>query len=303
MLKHPISAAVRLLPTILWVCVAAVGVFYFFRLQGIESNSEIQRTLLDRLFPYGFVALAVYGLRAAYSAFKEVKPALLADKPINLSLSELPRTPRAAALQRFTLSDTLRLRLQEAISALEETGVLREGEVSIDAAIECAELTDEFNEIAFYEVMHILRAMQEQRDTPYYNLAFFQIQVEMNHDSIVAMVRDIARLAGQADALRTINVGSSNGQPAFAREDAFPSSNAQVEFELAGRQYVVPFVMYRKNLPTGLFDELAKIFVQHTPGRRLVSAYCDLLVIAIVAAERGGELERYFPDQFEPYQR
>jgi hypothetical protein len=37
------------------------------------------------------------------------------------------------------------------------------------------------------------------------------------------------------------------------------------------------------------------------PSKRFVSAYCDLLVIAIVDNENVPVLERFFPDEFEPY--
>lgn len=201
-----------------------------------------------------------------------------------------------------TQGDPLRRKLRDAIARLEEAGVLHSGDASVDAAIACAELDDDFSEMGFYEVIHILRALGEHRQSPFAHLAFFPVQVETSEDSIAAMVREIARLAGQSDAVRAVKVKSiDDGQLIFASASDFPTPNAKVEFDLDGRLYSAPFVMYSKNLPIGLFDELAKIFIQKTPTKRFVSAYCDLLAIAIVDNENVPILERYFPDEFEPY--
>jgi len=200
-----------------------------------------------------------------------------------------------------TLSDSLRIELREAIRRLEEAGVLRSDEVSIDDAIDCAELDDNSN-IGFHEAMHILKTLGARRQIPFQHLAFFPAQVETNEESIVDMVREIARLAGQSDSLCGVAVTSLDDGPiVYAHANDFPTPNAKAEFDLAGRLYVVPFVMFGKNLPIGLFDELAKIFIHKTPTKRFVSAYCDLLVIAIVDNENVPVLERYFPDEFEPY--
>jgi hypothetical protein len=296
--KHVISTAVRLVPVVLWIGVAGVGLWYFFRLQTSEASD---RTLIDSVFPYGFLVVTIYGLVNAYRELKSLRSALLADRPI------LPSAPKrglasSAASIRFPLSEPLRVKLREAIRALEQAGVLLNGEVSVEDAIDCAEVYDDLADIELYEVMRILQSLRERRAIPFSRLAFFPTQMETREDDIVEMVREMARLAGQADRLRAVTVKSmDDGQLVFASEGEFPSPNAKIEFELDGQLSVVAFVMYAKNLPIGLFDELAKVFIRKVPSKRFVSAYCDLLVIAIIDNENVTILERFFPDAFEPY--
>lgn len=209
---------------------------------------------------------------------------------------------QASAAPRFPLGDPLRAKLRDILVALEDAGVLEAGEVSIDAAVDCAENWDNFATMGFYEAMHVLRALCERRNASFRRLAFFQIQVETDEAAIAGMIREFARLAGRLEALGDVSVKSiDDGKVVFAREGDFPTPNAKVEFALDGRRCIAPFVMFRKNLPIGLFDELAKIFAEPTPAKRFVSAYCDLLAVAWIDNDNVPLLERYFPDEFEPY--
>jgi len=205
-------------------------------------------------------------------------------------------------LKRAKPVDPLRNNLRGAIEKLEEAGVLEVGEATADAVLECASSKGAEIDRDFRGLMHGLQVLSSCLAKPFSRLAFFPIQVENSEEAVPEMVSEFARLAQSERSLADVRVTSlDGGQIAFANADEFPSPNAKVEFALDGELFSVPFVMFEKNLPIGLFDELAKIFNRAAPARRFVSAYSDLLVIAFIDNDNVPTLERNFSEEFEPY--
>lgn len=180
--------------------------------------------------------------------------------------------------------------------------MLDRGEVAADELAEYTTQSSRGGAIGFRDVAHALYGLSRERGRPFSHLVFFPIHAQTTRDSIVAIVREFARLADSVDALDNVRVNAlSGGELIFAREAEFPEPNATVEFDLRGEHVSTSFVIYESNLPIGLFDELARVFNRAVPAKRFVGAYCDLQVIALIDNECVPMLERHFPDEFEPY--
>lgn len=277
MYRHPISAMIRLFPALAWVCVGAVGVWTFLRffLFTPDGWSDSGRDWLDTLFPFGFLAVAAYGVYMAHKECKRVLPALRADVPVRFPKVRQPRVqPHPGS---YPLAAPLRVKLRQALESLEAAGALQAGEAGIEDVIACAEVNDEYSAMDLFEVMPILHDLQSQR--PFVNLAFFAVQVEIDKADVLEMVSEFARLSGQSQLLGTVRVrGVGGGAIVPARGGEFPPDNAQLEFTLGTRRYVVPFVMYSKNLPGGLMERLAEVFTRKDEPRRFFQVFCDNFV-------------------------
>ena len=99
MYKHPVSAAVRLLPALCWLIAAAVCAWMSARLSLLLLTPDKwdvpDRPWTELAFVCGFVGVAVYSVRMAYKEYKEALPAIRADQPL---WPPLPRRPRPRPL-------------------------------------------------------------------------------------------------------------------------------------------------------------------------------------------------------------
>lgn len=158
--------------------------------------------------------------------------------------------------------------------------MLAPGEVSREELVACAEREDEFEEMDIVMVANILSMVGEARAAPFERLAFFPDQVETTDDDALAIVRELARLAGQGDSVRGLRLRMTG---ALARRGEFPPPNAVVEFELGTQAHALPFIMYSKNAPIGLTEEVALIFTQAADPRRFFEAGFDTFSIVTYA--------------------
>jgi hypothetical protein len=138
----------------------------------------------------------------------------------------------------------------------------------------------------------------------FHNLAFVADQVEVEEPDVLTIVREFARLAGQADQLQGLRLkGIDGGAIVLARRGELPPDNAVVEFELGARQCAVRFVMYGKNSPLGLMETLPEMFTSAGEPRRFFSAYFDAFLVATyLSADQVATLNLAFshqPDCFE----
>jgi hypothetical protein len=278
-LKHPLSAFFRLFPALGWLVACAAALWapatLYFDLQARARGSDP-----GQAWPYalmlGFVAVAIYAARMAYKEYKEALPALRADTPIRLG-SLLPRRrPQPFTPTRYPLSDTLRAELRKLIETLQSAGMLQPAEVAIDEVIDRAETFDEWSEVDLYMAMNVLHALHRERGRPFANIAFFLADEETEESDVVKIVHEIARLCGRPQELSAVRVRW------IAEREIVPIPggslrlpNAVAEFELGGEHHAVPFVLYRKNLPDGLIQGLAKILVSADDPRRFVWDFFD----------------------------
>src|SRR5688572_22668265 len=90
MYKHPVSALVRLFPSIAWVgvCVMCLWMPVGLYLQLFTPGrwNEPGKAVPEALLLLGLIAVAVYGARMARKEYREALPALRADAPIRIGL-------------------------------------------------------------------------------------------------------------------------------------------------------------------------------------------------------------------------
>jgi hypothetical protein len=289
---------IRLLPALLWLAAVAYALLVFRRAS--FAPRETDRTTVDVLFALGFLAVAVYG---AYQAYRELMRALRALRA-DTSVWPVRPKPKPIPRHRRPLTDAARASLRQLIDALDAAGVLLPGEVSFEALVECAELEDEYATIDVHDALRILRAFEHERGQPFVNLAFFIDQCEYRAEDAAEMVREFARLCGKSAVLgAAIRVRGIDGGEIAPADGSSPPPNARVEFQLDGRPHVVHFVMYRKNLPLGLTDGLARAFAPaEADARRFVSGYFDHLAIAYLEPAKAATLNRTLSTAFDTFE-
>ena len=215
------------------------------------------------------------------------------------------KTP-SAVLPRYPLPETQKIQLQTAFATLLATGALRTDDVTFQELVDCAEALDDYSARDCSEaqvIFNVLNALQSQQRR-FRNLTFIADQVEVDEHSVLAIVREFARLAGQANQLRALKLkGIDGGKIVLARRGEVPPDNARIEFLLGSRQCAVPFVMYGKNIPLGLMETLPEILGSDGESRRFFSAYFDVfLAVTYLSADQVATLNLAFshqPDCFE----
>jgi hypothetical protein len=178
--------------------------------------------------------------------------------------------------------------------------------VTFQELVDCAETLDDYSGRDCSEalvIFNVLNALQSP-DRRFHNLALIADQVEVDERSVLAIVRDLARLAGQAQHVHALKLkGIDGGAIALARRGELPPDNAIVEFQLGTRPCTVPFVMYGKNLPLGLLETLPEMLAAADQPRRFFSAYFDaFLAVTYLSADQVATLNLTFshqPDCFE----
>ena len=185
------------------------------------------------------------------------------------ALSGQPARPQPPP-KRYPLTDEQKLELARILDILRAEGVLLSGEASLGEAIDVAETMGIDDVDEFYGAASVLASVE-----PLANLAFFSDQVEVDPWYLVEMVEEVARLAGRDD-LTDIKVrGVDSKFVDFARRGQFGPDNAVVAFTLDGVSQRVPFLAFSKNLPIGLFERLANVFIREDDPRRFYSAHND----------------------------
>lgn len=302
MLKHPISALVRLLPALMWLVVIAYCGTFSLSVLANQALGANEWSALYILFALGFLAVAVYGAIQAYREFKRVLPALRADTPIRIGFPR-KRRPPAYVPTRHPMAEALRGKLRQMIEGLEGAGALQTGEVAFDDVLLCAEMDDEYSDIDIYNVVRVLSALAWQRKRPFANLAFFMDSVEYATDDAVTMVREFARLCDRTAELGAVEVqGIDGGKIIPAGRGTFPPANAVVEFDLGGSRCSVPFTMYYKNLPMGLMEGLASAFALPADSRRFARGGYDESVVSYLEPEKVTVLNRKLSPDFDHFQ-
>jgi hypothetical protein len=308
MYKHPVSALVRLFPSIAWVgvCVMCLWMPVGLYLQLFTPGrwNDPGKAVPEALLLLGFIAVAVYGARMARKEYKEALPALRADTPIRIGLPITRRTQRAYTPTTYLLKEELRIELRRIIESLQAAEVLQPGEAPLEDVIACAETVDDYSEMDLYNVMHVLQALHLQRKRPFANLAFLEAQVETDEADAIAIIREFARLSGQTQRLDAIRVQAiDGGKIAPARGGEFPPPNAVAEFTLGTQHYSVPFVLYGKNLPGGLMEELAKICIRDGDARRFVWENFDgFFSISYLTTANTAALNNALPNDFPVFE-
>jgi hypothetical protein len=186
------------------------------------------------------------------------------------------------------------------------TSVLRAEDVTFEELVDCAETLDDYSQWDCSEalvVFNVLSALHSN-GRRFQNLAFVADQVEVEAADILTIVREFARLAGQAHQLQALRLkGIDGGEIVLARRGELPPDNAVVEFQLGSRQCAVPFVMYGKNSPLGLMETLPEFLTSAEEPRRFFSAYFDAFLVATyLSADQVATLNLAFshqPDCFE----
>jgi hypothetical protein len=207
---------------------------------------------------------------------------------------------------RYPLPDKQRIQLQTAFATLLATGVLQSDEVTFEEIVACAETLDDYSASDCSEafvIFNILNALRSS-ERRFHNLAFVADQVEVATEDVLTIVREFARLAGQADQPRTLQLkGIDGGEIVLARRGELPPDNAVIEFQLGSRQCAVPFVMYGKNSPLGLMETLPEMLMPAGEPRRFFSAYFDaFLAVTCLPPDQVATLNLAFshqPDCFE----
>ena len=241
---------------------------------------------LGELLVCGFLVVTICGALIGYKKYRKA--------------SSPPR-------RRYPLPQTQKIQLQTAFATLLATGVLRgDDDVTFEDLLDCAETLDDYSARDFSEAQAIFTVLNalHWNERRFQNLAFIADQVEVGEQSVLAIVREFARLAGQADRLRALKLkGINGGEIVLARRGELPPDNAVVEFQLGSRHCAVPFVMYGKNSPLGLMETLPEFLAPAGEPRRFFSAYFDaFLVVTCLSADEVATLNLAFshqPDCFE----
>lgn len=207
---------------------------------------------------------------------------------------------------RFHLSAPQNVQLQTALATLLATNVLRADDVTFEELVERAETLDDYSARDCSEakvIFDLLNTVQSKRRR-FHNLVFVADQVEVDAEGALEIVREFARLAGQADQLGELRLrGIDGGTVVPARRGELPPDNALIEFELGARRCALPFVMYGKNIPLGLMETLPELLLPADPPRRFFSAYFDaFLAVTLLSADQVATLNLAFahqPDCFE----
>ena len=255
-----LSTSLRLFPPLAWLVAFGMSVWMGIRVFAFTTAGTLV-----------LLALAAFCLRMAHKDYREAQRD--AKRP---PLPPIPRAPPLTAPTRYPLAEPLRAQLWQTIETFESAGALQPGEVSRDELVDCAETVDDFQEMSVVHVANILQALRELRGLPFDNLAFFPDQTERVEDDALEIVREFARLSGQSDRLRAVRLTALGGpRIVMACGGEFPPPNAAAEFELDGHRQVVPFVMYSKNMPGGLIEGLARVFMRSGDGRRFFEAGFD----------------------------
>jgi hypothetical protein len=258
----------------------------------------------EALVLLGLILVAVYSARMARKEYREALPALRADAPIRIGLPISRHTRQTFTPTTYPLKEELRIELRRIIATLQTAEVLRSDEVPLEDVIACAETLDDYSEMDVYAVMHVLRALRSQRERPFANLAFFAEQVETDEADAIAIIREFARLSGQAQQLGAIRVQAIDGGKIVpARGGEFPPPNAVAEFTLGTQHHSVPFVLYGKNLPGGLMERLARIFARAGDARHFVWENFDTFFsVCYLTAANTAAINNALPREFPVFE-
>lgn len=308
MYKHPVSALVRLFPSLAWVGVCVISLWMpvrlYLQLFTPGRWNDPGKAVPEALVLLGFVAVAVYGARMARKEYKEALPALRADAPIRIGLPITRHKRQTFTPTTHPLEEELRIELRRIIEILRAAEVLQSDEVQFEDVIACAETVDDYSEMDLYNVMHVLQALRSQRERPFANLAFFAEQVETDEADAITIIREFARLSGQSQQLGAIRVQAIDGGKIVpARGGEFPPPNAVAEFTLGTQHHSVPFVLYGKNLPGGLMEHLAKIFTRDGDARHFAWENFDsFFSVSYLTAANIAAINNALPREFPVFE-
>lgn len=220
----------------------------------------------NQLLSWGFLVVGLGFLRQAYKEFQEAldeePPSLQPDPPVP-DLVDWPEW-------RHPLTPELREKLLSTFALLKAAGVVDPDEVTDDEVVECAEHTDEFEDMDSTSVVTILEMLADERDPPFRYFTFFTNQVEFYDDDAFEMVREFARISGYDGPLRQIRCDATGD---YQPPSSDPTPNAVIEFQVGSARYSLPFTIYAKYLPDGLIEQLAPIFAPSDSEGRFYAAW------------------------------
>jgi hypothetical protein len=278
MYKQPLSTLGRLLPALLWLVACALALrmslSFYLPLHSEGHWRDVTHAWPAMLGLLGFVVVAICTAYMACKEYQAALPASRADTALRRGLSSHGQ-PQPLARTRYPLPTALQAELQELLQTLQNAGMLLSGEVAPGEVLDCAETCDEWSEVDLYMAMHVLHALHDERQRFFTNIAFIVADPD-DPDAVTNIVQEFARVCGRSHEISAVRVRSTGaGKIAPAPGGSFPSPNAVAEFELGTEQHAVPFVLYRKDLPGGLLEALAKILITADDPRRFVWACFD----------------------------
>ena len=191
------------------------------------------------------------------------------------------------------IAEPMQHRLAGMLMALENAGILEPGEVTIEAALEAAELAGEFEHVGLDELLAVLDTVEAERGGGFRHLALYSTQGEVFDQQIIHFVEDAARLAGRLDSLGAVELeGLGEGTGRAAPQAALGPTNAVVHFALDGQWHAVPFMMFPEGFPLELIEGLAAVLVPEAEGRVFVEAWSDgLVAISCIDRDRLADLD------------
>ena len=196
-------------------------------------------------------------------------------------------------VQDSVIAEPMQHRLAGMLIALENAGILEPGEVTIEAALEAAELAGEFQHVGLDELLAVLDTVEAERGGGFQHLALYSTQGEVFDQQIIHFVEDAARLAGRLDSLGAVELeGLGEGTGRSAPQAALGPTNAVVHFALDGKWHAVPFMMFPEGFPLELVEGLAAVLVPDSEGQVFVEAWSDgLVAISCIDRDRLADLD------------
>lgn len=196
-------------------------------------------------------------------------------------------------LRDDVLDEVEQQRLADMLGALEAAGILEPGEVSIDVALEAAELAGDFGGFGLDELLVILDTVEAERSGGFEHLALYPTQGEVFDQQVVRVVEDAARLAGRLEGLGAVELeGVGEDEVRAVPQGAEGPTNAVIHFALDGQWHSIPFMMFPDGFPLGLIEGLAEVLAPEEEGRVFVEAWSDALVaISCIDRERLADLD------------
>ncbi|MGI9414466.1 MAG: hypothetical protein ACR2PM_12400 [Hyphomicrobiales bacterium] len=251
---------------------------------------------LDRLFPFGFLALGLYGCVHMVREAKAAVSSIRQGTPF-MAWPLWPRRPAPAQVHRYPLTEPQKASCRVVLAALEACGLVIPNELDFDDFVDTAEIVC-IDDGEIYDVACVLSNHAERRNRPFARMAFFINQVEFFEEDALRLAHEFARLAGIRSDIDNLSVELGSQIPGSLNK------NAELCFELRGQPHRVPFVLLSKYLPFDLMEKLSEVFASHQTDKRFVGGYFDAVVmVSFIDSDQLKALVEAFggdPPWFEP---
>lgn len=234
---------IHLLAPALWLVACALIAYLV-----VHSLLTGPATAGAAIFQIGLTAAAVYCIWNVWREVSDAQRAISAHRQWRPRRKPIHRTH--AMSTRYPLSQSDRDSADRVLGALRSVSLLGPDDVDPAALVDRMEQEGFGAPIGAYEVMLMLRAVEEESGQKLSGLAFTHEQVEIEPDDIAKLVSRILAVMEYDVPARDVRVRVPKPAPS--------GSNGVVMFTCEGREISLPCTFHAKYTPVGLIEGLVR---------------------------------------------